>query len=60
MRRIYRRVVKEVNKNNYLLFTDVEHNQNYAFENFKEYPVYIDEVISKQQLSGETKLNFHE
>jgi hypothetical protein len=43
----YRRVVQEVNKNNYLSYSDVEFNQNFAFENFKEYPIYLEEVFSK-------------
>ena len=63
MRKVYRRVVQEVNKNNYLSYTDVEFNQNFAFENFKEYPVYLDEVFSKglmaKLVDGNSHRNFH-
>jgi hypothetical protein len=63
MRKVYRRVVQEVNKNNYLSYTDVEFNQNSAFENFKEYPVYLDEVFSKglmdKLVEGNNHINFH-
>lgn len=60
MRVIYRRVVVEVNENNHMEFTDLEHfHQQYATGNFLNYPLYIDNVMKNPKDARVSNINFH-
>lgn len=61
LRIIYRRVVIEVNENNHMEFSDLEHfNQQYATGKFLNYPLYIDNVMKDSKMAQISKINLHE
>jgi hypothetical protein len=61
MRSIYRRVVQEINKDNYMSYLDLEHfNQHYATGQFINFPVYIDTLMKMPEDSKMTGSNLHE
>ena len=61
MRIIYRRVVKEINGDNYMLYFDVKNfNQKSATGEFTNFPVYIDKITDKAEDISVSRFNFHE
>jgi hypothetical protein len=61
MRTIYRKVVQEINKDNYMSYLDLEHfNQHYATGQFINFPVYIDSQMKNQEETNVSGHNLHE
>lgn len=61
MRVFFRRVVQDINQDNYMSYNDIlNFNQNFATGQFTNFPVYIDKAIEKPEDAKVSKINFHE
>lgn len=61
MKHIYRKVVQEINKDNYMSYNDLqEFNQHFATGQFTNFPNYIDNVIAHPEEAKLSAVNFHE
>jgi len=60
MKGIYRRVVEEINNDNYMKYFDIQNfNQDLAISQFN-LPVYIDNMMKKNEEAKESRINLHE
>lgn len=62
MRIVYRRVVPEINENNYMCYNNnvANFNLEYASGDFEAFPDYIDKTIQHPEQVEINKFTFHE